>query len=182
MNQIDLILKLRSALPSVHQWIDETLKKYNATSIPVIDLSFSRLKIALPFELLSKARVVVVNGKVPFPPLSQMGLPEFKEMENMTMAGITFKNTFFVNQFHQTESLYFHELVHVVQWERLGANNFLLAYGVGLMNFGYQNSPLEKMAYSLQTDFDDGILPMNTVGIICQQTDDIWNTVSNSII
>jgi len=34
----------------------------------------------------------------------------------------------------------------VVQWSRLGTDNFLLAYGLGLFSFKYAQSPLEQMA------------------------------------
>jgi hypothetical protein len=108
-----------------------------------------------------------------------MGLPELGRMENMQMAGITYKNTFFVSHLHQTESLHFHELVHVVQWETIGANDFLLAYGAGLMRFGYRDSPLEAMAYSLQAAFDRGALPPNTIEVIRQGTDTIWSQVAS---
>ncbi len=53
------------------------------------------------------------------------------------MAGITYKDTYFINHLHQTESLHFHELVHVVQWDWLWVDDFLLAYGAGLMQFSY---------------------------------------------
>jgi hypothetical protein len=95
----------------------------------------------------------------------------------MPIAGITYKNTFFVNQNLLTESLHFHELVHVVQWERLGADNFLLAYGAGLIQFGYEQSPLEKMAYRLQKEFDTGTVPDEIVDKIYQETDSLWNQV-----
>jgi hypothetical protein len=101
--------------------------------------------------------------------------------ENMLMAGITYKDTFFVSHLHQTESLYFHELVHVIQWERLDFYNFLLAYGVGLIQFGYRDCPLERIAYSLQSSFDRGILPENIINIIQQRTDAIWNGVSSML-
>lgn len=181
MNQKDLMHKFHSALPMVRKWIENTLKENGANATPVISLSFPRLNRVLPFELLAMAKVVVVNGAVPFPPLSRMGLPEFSQMENIQLAGITYKDTFFVSHFHQTESLHFHELVHVVQWERLGDDNFLIAYGVGLMQFGYQDSPLEKMAYSLQARFDSGTLSNDTVEMIQQQTDAIWHMVSSFI-
>ena len=178
MNQMDLIRKFYSTLPLVRKWIENTLEVHGATASPVISLPFPRLNSVLPLELLARAKVVVVNGAVPFPPLSRIGLPEFSQMENMQLAGITYKDTFFVSHPHQTESLYFHELVHVVQWERLGVDNFLLAYGIGLMQFGYQDSPLEKMAYSLQARFDSDTLSGDTVEIIKHQTDAIWNMVS----
>ncbi len=95
----------------------------------------------------------------------------------MPLTGITYKDTFFINQNHRTESLHFHELTHVVQWERLGIDNFLLAYGVGLMQFGYEKSPLEQMAYTLQRNFEIGTIPNGIIDLIHQQTDDIWSQV-----
>lgn len=181
MNQLDLIHKFHSILPMVRKWIENTLEEYNANATPVISLSFSRLKTVLPVDLLERAKVVVVNGAVPFPPIGRMGLPEFSQIKNMPMVGITYKDTFFVSHLHLTESLHFHELVHVVQWERLGVDNFLLTYGAGLMQFGYQDCPLEKMAYSLQSRFDNGTLSGNIIEFIQHETDAVWNSVSNSI-
>jgi hypothetical protein len=110
-----------------------------------------------------------------------MGLPDFAQMGNASVAGVTYKDTFFVNNLHQTESIYFHELVHVVQWERLGVDNFLLAYVAGLMQFGYQDSPLEQMAYSLQEDFDRESLPDGIIELIRQRTNAIWTDVASLI-
>lgn len=175
MKQLDLKRKFQSILPLVRTWIENTLEAHSANTTRVIDLSFARLKMVLPSELLAQAKVVVVNGAVPYPPLGRMGLPELSPMENMQITGITYKDTFFINHLHRSESLHFHELVHVVQWERLGVDHFLLAYGAGLMQFGYRDSPLEQMAYSLQAEFDSGTLSGNTVDIIRRQTDAIWN-------
>lgn len=175
MKQLDLKRKFQSILPLVRTWIENTLEEHSSNTTQVINLSFPRLRMVLPSELLARAKVVVVDGAVPYPPLSRMGLPEFSQMENIQISGITYKNTYFINHLHQSESLHFHELVHVVQWERLGVDNFLLAYGAGLMQFGYRDSPLEQMAYSLQAEFDSGTLSGNTVDIIQRQTDAIWN-------
>ena len=179
MNQLDLIREYRATLPAVRKWIEETLKESRPKAVSVASFSFPRLSLVFPTDLLSRAKAVVVTGKVPFPPLSRMGLSEFADMENMPAAGITYKDTYFLTHFDQSESLHFHELVHVIQWERLGVDNFLLAYGAGLMQFGYNDSPLEKMAYSLQNEFDREALPANTVEIIQQRTDAIWDEVSS---
>jgi hypothetical protein len=96
----------------------------------------------------------------------------------MSFAGITYKDTFFLQQGQNSESLHFHELIHVVQWERLGVDNFLLAYGVGLVQFGYKNSPLEQMAYSLQQAFDNDTLPGDLISFIERSTDAIWADVA----
>ncbi len=172
-----IINKFHSALPVINGWIDQLIESNKEKSTPVIDLNFSRINQIFPKKLLEKAKVVIVPNKIPFPPLSQMGLAELSGIEQMPIAGITFKDTFFVNQNILTQSLHFHELIHVVQWERLGADNFLLAYGVGLIQFGYEQSPLEEMAYSLQKDFAKGTVPDGIVDIIYQKTDAIWNQI-----
>ena len=95
-------------------------------------------------------------------------------MHQMQLAGITFKDTFFLQQGQSSESLHFHELVHVVQWARLGVDNFLLAYGLGLIQREHDHSPLEQMAYTLQRNFENGTLPQHLVQHIEEQTDAIW--------
>jgi len=159
----------------MRNWIDNLLETNKDKAVRVISLNFSKLQQVFPPELLTKAKVVTVTNKVPIPPISDIGLLELAEIEHMDMAGITYKDFLFIKQAYRTESLHFHELVHVVQWEKLGIDNFLLAYGVGLVQFGYEDSPLEKMAYSLQRMFDSGTLPPMITNLIQQQTDTIWN-------
>lgn len=159
------------------EWIDRTIRLSRKKSRPVIELNFPRINGVFPKKLLKKTRVVIVPDKPPFPPLNQMGLAELYSLEQLPIAGITYKDTFFVNRNHVTESLHFHELIHVVQWERLGMERFLLAYGVGLIQFGYKESPLEQMAYNLQRDFDREIVPDGIVELIYRKTDDLWSKV-----
>jgi len=83
MNPLDLIRKFQSALPVVREWIDATLEENRPNAVSVNTLTFPQLRKVLPLDLLSRAQVVVVTGKVPFPPLSRMGLPEFTQMESM---------------------------------------------------------------------------------------------------
>ena len=56
-----------------------------------------------------------------------------------------------------------------------------MAYGVGLMTIGYENSPLEVMAYKLQTEFYRGKVWPNLVGLIEDDSDRIWNAVASSL-
>jgi hypothetical protein len=60
-----------------------------------------------------------------------------------------------------------HELVHVVQWSRLGVDNFLLSCGLGLLQFGYE-----------QQLFDRGSVPNDLVRIIETGTDQVWKQVA----
>jgi len=116
--------------------------------------------------------------RVPSPPVDRFGLPELAAVEQMSFAGITFIDTFFLRHDQASESLHFHELVHVVHWDRFGVDNTLLAYGAGLVRFGYEQSPLEQLAYSLQWSFDNGTLPRNLVGVIETRTNAIWARVA----
>ena len=175
---IEQIYKFRSVLPEVQKWIDNLLEEYQENAVFIIDLGFLKLKNIFPLDLLKKSKSVIITGKLPFPPLSNMGLSGFEKMENMILSGITYKDTFFVNYKHKTDgSLYFHEMVHIVQWNRLGEENFLLAYGIGIMQYGYYDCPLEKMAFSLKEKFDHGTLEENFIEMIKQETDKIWSSL-----
>jgi len=145
---------LAKKLPLVSGWIDKTLADHAAQARSVADFGFTRLPKFYSAALLASTKVIPV-AKVPTPPLSQIGLPEFADFENGNYAGITYKNTYFVqNSQVSNESLHFHELVHVVQWAHLGVDGFLLAYAAGLAAHGYRNSPLEAMAYGWQDYFE----------------------------
>ena len=168
-----LVTRFRAVLPAVKDWIDQTLEAHARDATPVSQCPFIRLQDHYPDTLLARTRVVVVP-RVPFPPVSQLGLPEFRAMETMPLAGVTYKETFFVATGQQRDSLYFHELVHVVQWDRLGVDNFLYAYAIGLLQHGYQQSPLEQMAFQLQVRFDQRRVPENLVEFINEETDGVW--------
>lgn len=175
--QADVIQRFHAALPDVRRWIDAYLDSHAGQARAVSSLGYQRLAACFPKEVLDRAKVVTVP-RVPFPPVDRFGLPEFGGMQQMSFAGITFKDTFFVQQGQESESLHFHELIHVIQWGRLGVDNFLLAYGLGLIQFGYEQSPLEKMAYTLQRSFEQGVPPQNIVQVVEGQTDAIWRQVA----
>jgi len=96
MRVTTLIKEYERILPSVVAWIDDTLHKYQNCAVPVASLRLPRLGHVFPEDLLQRAKVVAVLGTVPLPPLSQMGLTAFAEMEQQDLAGITYKDTFFV--------------------------------------------------------------------------------------
>ena len=175
--QEDLIRRFYTALPSIRQWIDDFLNDHAERARSVGTLGFARLSTCFPNELLERAKVVTVP-RVPFPPVDRFGLPELAPVQEMPFAGITFKDTLFLQDGQTSESLHFHELVHVVQWARLGVDNFLLAYGIGLVQFGYERSPLEQMAYSLQRSFDSDSPLHELVSVIEARTDAIWTQIA----
>lgn len=140
----------------MQDWIEKTLAANARLRRPVQSFDFRRLRLYFFEATLATAGVVPIDH-VPVPPLSALGLTEFKTFEAQDMAGITFGDTYFLRVNHaQSESLHFHELVHIVQWRVLGPETFLLLYADGLSKNGYANSPLEEMAYRHQSRFDDG--------------------------
>ncbi|MGC2077607.1 MAG: ABC transporter substrate binding protein [Xanthobacteraceae bacterium] len=87
---------------------------------------------------------------LPMPPLSSMGLSRFADFERGDFDGITYIDTIFLKPSQSdNENMYFHELVHVIQWHLLGPDHFLLSYANGLECFGYRQSPFQAMAYRL---------------------------------
>jgi len=97
---------------------------------------------------------VVITDNLPRPPLSASGLSEFVSFEKQPMGGITYFGTYFLERGAAgDESLHFHELVHVIQWQVLGPKDFLLLYAAGLAERGYLECPLEAMAYAHQQRF-----------------------------
>jgi hypothetical protein len=120
----------------------------------VASFKFQRLPQYFSKEILETANVVITDH-LPRPPLSALGLPEFASFETQLMNGITYLDTYFLEPSGTSEeTLHCHELVHVVQWHVLGPRDFLLLYAVGLLEQGYMDSPLERMAYDHQRRFD----------------------------
>jgi len=151
----DLLRRLHGALPSIRQWIDDLHAEHSSAAIAAGELGFPRLAASFPAALLDRAQAVTV-ARIPFPPVSNYGLPEFEAFARMPMAGITFDRMYFVHQSHVSEAIHFHELVHVIQWQTLGVNDFLLTYAMGLAAFGYDLSPLESIAFRMQSEFEQG--------------------------
>lgn len=138
------------------QWIKSALDQHAGETRNVASFGFRRLPQYYRTATLATTSVVVVP-KLPVPPLSRFGLTQFKDWESTEYGGITYMDTFFVTpDFSGNESLYFHELIHVVQWRLLGAERFVIEYAHGLERFGYRDSPLEVMAYDAQERFDRG--------------------------
>ena len=142
-------------LDQIEKWIDQT--NIDHTSQRICCEQFTDdFKGFYPISFLKQAYFVVVD-KIPkpdFPGLREIGLGDFIDM---SVNGITYKNTYYILP-HVTKSLrlHFHELVHVAQWGHLGAVNFIQRYIIEIQTNGYENAPLEKMAYKLDAHFSSG--------------------------
>lgn len=139
--------------PHVIGWIRLTLAAHEKNAKSVASAGFSRLPLYFSPKLLASTKYVTVD-RPPMPPLSALGLKRFAAFEQGNYDGATYLDTFFVKRSQVAEEgLYFHELIHVVQWRVLGPERFLAAYADGLETVGYRNSPLEAMAYDAQAAF-----------------------------
>ena len=116
-------------------------------------MHFVRLPLYFGASLLETAKFITID-RLPMPPLSAMGLSRFAVFEQGDFNGVTYLDRYFIKQTVVTEeAIHFHELIHVIQWRLLGPEDFLAAYANGLDEFGYENSPLEKMAYDAEAAF-----------------------------
>ncbi len=161
--------QFQRVFPFVRDWIARTLAASAANTKPVASLNFPRLPGYYSKHRLTRAKVVFVD-KCPTPPLSALGLNQFAEFENMNASDITYLDTYFIlRQEAERESLHFHELVHVIQWQVLGADRFLAVYADGLEKQGYRNSPLEVMAYEHEARFNSNAEPYDVETAVRQQ-------------
>jgi hypothetical protein len=164
----ELLQRLKLALPRVEAWIDDLHADHRAESVLASELQFPRLADVFAPDLLNATRVAFVSD-VPFPPVSTYGVPEFDAIAKMPMAAITFRDMYFVHQAHSSEGTHFHELVHVLQWRTLGVRPFLLTYALGILQCGYERSPLEAMAFELQAQFELGTSGRSITEDVTQQ-------------
>jgi hypothetical protein len=173
------LARLKQALPRMESWIRDLHAAHAARAQPVSCLGFGRLQEVWPRALLEEARAVPV-ARVPYPPVSDFGLPELEPLAQGRWAGITFGHMYFVDENDTTEATHFHELCHVVQWKALGVRDFLMTYAIGLLAHGYRQSPLEAIAYDLQRDFEAGITAPALVDVVTRHALDVRRTSLSS--
>jgi hypothetical protein len=145
-------------IQQVAAYIERQRQTYRRSTVPLNRNQKTTMHPFFPASTLESARVVVLAGeRVSNPPfyveLIKMGfeagsLPDFADM-----AAITFVDTV-VSHEPFTNRILFHELVHVVQYEKLGLMEFAAKYVRGFLNGGsYEAIPLERNAYELDGRF-----------------------------
>jgi len=92
--------------------------------------------------------------RIPGPPLGEWPVvsrfKRFNEFQELESAAMALPGKVLMRHDSIVESTLFHELVHTVQWRVLGPERFLVVYACGLLEHGYEDSPLEAMAYELE--------------------------------
>ena len=145
-------------IQQVVAYIEHQRQTYRPGAMP---LSLSQKTAMHPFfpqSALDSTRLVVLAGqRVANPPfygeLVKMGFAPAALPDFALMAAITFVDTV-VSHEPFTNSILFHELVHVVQYQKLGLIEFAAKYVRGFLGGGsYEAIPLEVNAYELEARF-----------------------------
>ncbi|MGB7436967.1 MAG: hypothetical protein WBR26_28145 [Candidatus Acidiferrum sp.] len=155
--------KLRDAeiawvIQQVGEYIGQQRQTYRERALPLDLHQRSAMQPFFPVSALDSTRVLVLSGErvsnPPFyPELQKMGFEPAALPNFSFMAAITFVDTV-VSHEPFTGRLLFHELVHVVQYAKLGLQEFASKYVRGFLNGGsYEAIPLERNAYELDARF-----------------------------
>jgi hypothetical protein len=150
--------QINSVIQQVAEYIESQRQKYRGDAAPLDQSQKALMAPFFPQSVLDSARVLVLNGeRVSNPPfysaLVEIGfdpalLPDFTHM-----GAITFVDTI-VSHGPMSAQTLFHELVHVVQYEELGLEDFAAKYVTGFLTGGsYEGIPLEQNAYQLDARF-----------------------------
>jgi hypothetical protein len=142
----------------VAAYIDRQRQTYIRRTAPLDPNQMAAMRLFFPASVVDSTGLVILTGeRVSNPPfygeLMRMGfaggsLPDFAHM-----AAITFVDTV-VSHGPVTNRVLFHELVHVVQYEKLGLPQFAAKYFIGFLSGGaYEAIPLERNAYELDARF-----------------------------
>jgi hypothetical protein len=145
------------------QWISQQRTVFRPLGHPLSDGALAAFSNFFDRDLLKNVRLVTVPGidNPPFleqlrPALSQASVPV---LDFSSMAAITFVDTILLVESaarDHRDSLLFHELIHVVQYDILGPDKFVELFITGWVNqgFNYAAIPLEMDAYELQYNYE----------------------------
>jgi hypothetical protein len=145
-------------IQQVAAYIAQQSQTFAARAVPLNQNQKTTMQAFFPESTLDSARIVVLAGeRVSNPPfygeLIRMGFDAGSLPNFALMSAITFVDTV-VSHEPFTNRVLFHELVHVVQYEKLGLVEFAAKYVTGFLNGGsYAAIPLERNAYELDGRF-----------------------------
>ena len=143
----------------VEDYITSSRKKYTPQAVPLTDAQRTAMQPFFSAAVLDSARLCVLHGtRVSNPSMYAMAkmmgirnLPDFADMAAITFVDVIVSHEEF------TEALLFHELVHVTQYAQMGVKEFAARYVNGFIQGGsYEDIPLEKQAYALESRFSQG--------------------------
>lgn len=117
-------------------------------------------------DFLKTAFFVVIDEvpKPDFPGLREAGLGDFIDLD---VRGITYNDTYYLKKEAANDlRIHFHELVHVLQWRELAPQGFIERYIREIQKFGYDNAPLERVAYALDEHYQRKGRPLSVENFV----------------
>jgi hypothetical protein len=168
ITQLPIFLMDLSKIPSgivsqitaaVEDYILASRERYLPAAAAPLAEQLAALRAFFPAEVLESARILVLRGKrIQDPSFYSMAkmmgirnLPSFADVAAVTFVDVIVSHEEF------TPSLLFHELVHAVQYAQLGPKRFATLYVNGFIKgASYDEIPLEKNAYELESRFSEG--------------------------
>ncbi len=160
MNMIELLAQL---ITLGRQWISHQRMAYRQSGHELSGEALMEFSQFFDPNLLQKVRIVTVPA-LENPAFLEEFRPMFAQasvpvLDFSTMSGITFVDTVLLVENavkSDLDSLIFHELVHVVQYDILGLDKFVELFITGWVNqgFNYAAIPLEMDAYELQYKYE----------------------------
>lgn len=145
-------------IQQVAEYIERQRQTYRGRAVPLNGHQKSAMRPFFPPSALDSTRVLVlgrerVTNPHFYPELQRMGFEPGSPPDFSFMTAITFVDTV-VSHEPFTDRLLFHELVHVVQYQKLGLEKFAAKYVRGFLTGGsYEAIPLEVNAYELDARF-----------------------------
>jgi hypothetical protein len=141
---------------AVEGYIVASRKKYAENAVPLTPAQKRAMQPFFSREILKQVRVAVLNGsRVEDPPFYAMAkmMGVRNRLSFSDVAAVTFVDVV-VSHEPFSDTLLFHELVHVVQYAQMESKDFSLRYVEGFLKSGsYDGIPLEKNAYELEERF-----------------------------
>jgi len=141
----------------VADYISSSRKKYLANAVALSAEQSAAMESYFPADVLHQTRLLVLKGqRIQDPGFYTMArMMGFKDLPSFSdVAAVTFVDVI-VSHEEFTDTLLFHELVHVVQYAQLGVKEFGAHYVSGFVTGGgYDEIPLEKNAYELEQRYN----------------------------
>jgi hypothetical protein len=144
------------------QWVQSQREAHRPGARPLDDREVEALERFFGRRIVNLASIKVVSmiqNPSFYPALTQSGM---QVVDFAQGGGITFIDTILISKERTPPgptalSLVFHELVHVVQYDLVGVEEFVKRYVQGWLAHGqeYVSIPIERQAYELQARYDD---------------------------
>jgi len=151
--------QIARAIQQVATYIEQQRQIYRGIAAPLDKRHSTAMQPFFSLSALDSTRAIVLSGqRASNPPFYvefiKMGfaagsLPDFALMKAITLLDTV------ISHEPLTDRLLFHELVHVIQYQKFGVADFATKYVTGFLRSGgsYESIPLEMNAYELDARF-----------------------------